>query len=118
MIDAVFCRSRISLSGAALLLAACAAQAPVETGVAGEPTEVVVLDAAFVEFEGERRPLEFFLLEVRRRCRAAGDDEDRLPAVRLAFAPAAQELGGQWLDAVIDELRKAGIRHLNVGGDG
>lgn len=99
-----------------LLLAGCANAPPNLQDVEGVPTPVRVLDAGFVRFEGERMAIEFFLLEIRERARAAEGDINQLPSVRVIVPADAAGVDGRWVSDLRDELHKAGIRHLAIGG--
>lgn len=78
----------------------------------GVDTEVILLASGFVRFEGQRVPIEEFLLRIRERVRAAGDDAERYPAVRVLIE------GGTvpgLLDRLLQELQSAGVRHVTLG---
>ncbi len=98
------------------LLGACESAAEVQPPppLAGVPTTVVLLDPHFVRFEGARIPLDAFLLEMRERVRAAGGEPDRLPLVTVTSASTEEELGGL-VGRVVEELRRAGIRSIQLG---
>ena len=102
-------RPGLSTVAAALLLAACASEPVADDELAGVETPVEVLDAGFVRFEGERIALEWFLLEMRRRARAAQWEPARMPRVEVRIADGAAGVDGRWFSAFSDELRKAGI---------
>ena len=91
------------------LLAACASEPVADDELAGIDTPVEVLDEGFVRFEGERIALEWFLLEMRRRARAAQWEPARMPRVEVHIADGASGVDGRWFSAFSDELRKAGI---------
>lgn len=95
------------------MVAACAAGASPDA--VGEPTPVVVLDAAFVRFEGRRVPLEAFLLEMRRRARHAKGDPVRLPWVQVTVDPMAKSLPPDYMTRLRRELYKSGIRFVDLG---
>ena len=98
------------------LLTGCA-NAPANVDeVDGVPTPVHVIDEGFVRFQGERIALEFFLLEMRERVRAAAGDIQRLPRVQVSVPEGAPGVDGRWVSRLRDELHKAGIRHLGIGG--
>lgn len=99
-----------------LLLAACQTAAPADPA-AGVPTRVDILDAAWVQFEGERRPLEYFLLEMRHRVRAAAGDIGRMPFVIVHITAGTSGTDARWLGRFRSELHKAGVRQLSLGTD-
>jgi len=109
-------RTRSILLGLAVVgAAACASSAVEPDAPQGVPTDVEVLDAAFVRFEGQRVAVEWFLLEMRERVRAADGDLARLPWVRVTIAPDAASVDGRWVSALRNELYKAGVRNLTLG---
>ena len=98
----------------ALLLAACAAAEPEPPAGIGQRTLVQILDGGFVRFEGRRVPTEAFLLEVRRRVRAAAGDADRIPWI-LVRAEDGVQVSPEQLELITRELGKAGVRHVHLG---
>ena len=101
-------------SAIALLLAACSAAEPEPAAGVGQRTLVEILGGGFVRFEGERVPTEAFLLEVRRRVRAADGVADRLPWILLRAADGL-DVPPQQLELITRELGKAGVRHAHLG---
>lgn len=80
----------------------------------GIPTRVDLLDEGFVQFEDQRIAVEFFLLEMRERVRAAKGEVTQLPRVNV-FVPAGwTDEDGRRISRLRDELNKAGIRYLAV----
>lgn len=104
--------SRCAL-GLFVLLAACQAApedyVPGEVGIA---TDVEVLDAGFVRFEGERMALEFFLLEMRDRVRAHWGDPENLPVVRVELRHEVPGIDARWVSSLREELYKAGVPRI------
>jgi len=100
----------------AITLAGCANAPPDVEEPDGVPTPVRILDVGFVQFEGERIAIEFFLLEMRERVRAAAGDLQKLPRVQLSVPDGAPGVDGHWVTYLRNELHKAGVRHLAIGG--
>ncbi|MEM7201885.1 MAG: hypothetical protein AAF628_16580 [Planctomycetota bacterium] len=115
--------NRCWLALALLLLGvACRSTADPRSGAVdavGVETPITVLDHGWVRFEGERRPVEFFLLQMRRRVRAAeGVGPEGLPLVRVMIGEGAPGVTAQWLDWLGTELYKAGVQRIVLGGGG
>ncbi len=104
----------IALALTALVAAACASSSGADEAPQGTPADVEVLDSAFVRFEGKRIALEWFLLEMRERVRAADGDVAQLPLVRVTVAPDAPGVDGRWIAALRNELYKAGVRNMSL----
>jgi hypothetical protein len=104
------------LAGTALVGGACGSAMAEHDAPSGERAVVELLADGFVRFEGQRVPDEAFLLEMRRRVRAADRRADRMPWVVLRAAPAGSV--GPRLEAITSELRKAGVRHVHLGEGG
>lgn len=82
----------------------------------GVRTEVAILPGGFVRFEGERVPMEIFLLEVRVRVRNADGDETRIPWVVIEVDPSVKDLTGQaMVQRLMDGLRAAGVAVVEAG---
>ncbi len=97
-----------------LVAAACSGAPTPSLPAAGLDTPVEVLDRAWVRFEGERRPVEFFLLEVRLRVRAASGS-GALPRVVVRIVDGAPGVDPQWLDWLRNELYRAGVQRIALG---
>jgi hypothetical protein len=80
----------------------------------GIPTRVDLLDEGFVKFEDQRIAVEFFLLEMRERVRAAEGDANLLPRVNVFVPVGWTSEDGRRVSRLRDELNKAGIRYLAV----
>jgi hypothetical protein len=76
----------------------------------GDPVRVRILDAEFVEFAGERMPIEEFLYEIRCLCRAI--DGRAKPWLELEAAIAGVPPGV--LDVIHADVRRSGIRHIEL----
>jgi hypothetical protein len=98
-------------------LAACAAPLPEEEEppLPGIPVTVELLDPHFVRFEGRRIPLEAFWLEMRERVRAAGGDPLQFPAVTVLVGEGGEDMT-ILVTKVVDQLRRAGVRSIVLGG--
>lgn len=106
-------KQSLALALLACLVTACQSSPEDHLPVAvGVPTEVEVLDAGFVRFEGERMALEFFLLEMRERVRAHWGETDNLPAVTVVVAADAPGVDGRWVSELREELYKAGVPRM------
>lgn len=97
--------------GLAFVLAAACAGSPFGA-VGGVATPVELLGGGFVRFEGQRMPMEAFLLVIRTRVRDAGGDAARLPAVHVRARPG---LTSQPVDVLLRELRTAGVQQVVLG---
>ena len=95
------------------LLSGCETGPPVGDPV-GVPTRVDLLDEGFVEFEGQRTAVEFFLLEMRERVRVAKGDATKQPRVNLYVPAGWTGVDGRRVSRLRDELNKAGIRYFAV----
>lgn len=95
------------------LLVGCETGPPVGDPV-GVPTRVDLLDEGFVRFEGDRIAVEFFLLEMRERVRAAKGDVTKLPRVNVYVPAGWTGEDGRRVSRLRGELNKAGIRYLAV----
>ena len=95
------------------LLSSCETGPPVGDPV-GVPTRVDLLDDGFVQFEGQRIAVEFFLLEMRERVRAAKGDLSKQPRVNLYVPAGWTGEDGRRVSHLRGELNKAGIRYLAV----
>ena len=78
----------------------------------GVTTRVTLLAGGFVRFEGARIPEAQFVLTIRERVRAAGDDIDGYPAV---YVLAEDGLPMGRLDKLVRELQSAGVRFVSLG---
>ena len=96
------------------LLAACQSAPQNIVDAEGVPMEVQVLDAGFVQFEGERIAVEFFLLEIRKRVRASWGKPAELPRVTVVVTPDAPGVDHRWISQLRDELYKAGVRFMSL----
>lgn len=79
----------------------------------GVLTNVEIVERGFVSMDGVRMPLEGFLLEMRHRARAAGEDLHALPRIQLRVAPAF-EGDPEVLTRVVNELHQAGIVYISI----
>ena len=97
----------------------CALLAGCETGPTvgepvGVPTRVDLLDDGFVRFENRRVAVEFFLLEMRERVRAARGDVTKQPYVQLYVPTGWRAEDGRRVSGLRAELYKAGVRYFAV----
>ena len=94
------------------LLAACDSL-PVDSdeGV-GEPVVVELLDANFVRTDGQRRPWEAWLVDMRQRCRACRATESSFPWVR--FRLAGDDVPASTVERLQRELRVAGVTRIEL----
>jgi len=96
-----------------LLAAGCELGPPIAEPV-GVPTRVDLLGEGFVRFEGQRIAVEFFLLEMRERVRAAHGDAEQMPRINLYVPAGWKAEDGRRVSRLREELEKAGIRFFAV----
>ncbi len=107
-----------ALAALTALTATCAAPPPADVRQRGIETPVEILDAAFVQFEGRRCAVEWFLLEMRERARRAEGDAAKLPHVVVEIREGAAGVDSRWNSQLVTELEKAGIRAISFGTGG
>ena len=78
------------------LLAACDSLPVASNEGVGEPVVVELLDANFVRTDGQRRPWEAWLVDMRQRCRACRAADADFPWVRPSGAMTPGNTGRGW----------------------
>lgn len=111
VIDSRTARSR-GLPFALLLLAACESGPSLAPVDGSQKSEVRLLGGGFCEFEGDRIPVERYILIMRLRLREGGDEIRRRAFVHLHVDPEAEGSVGADRDRVIDELYAMGVRQI------
>ncbi|MGE3171585.1 MAG: hypothetical protein AB7O97_03100 [Planctomycetota bacterium] len=101
----------VTALGAAVLLAACASQEPLDMGLpaATQRVAVCVLGDGFVRLGDRRVPREAFVLELRQRARAM--DASQLAGLRVELDVAADAGPDAALDAewLLDQFQILGV---------
>jgi hypothetical protein len=82
------------------------------SGLSSTDAPVELLGGGFVRFEGSRMPTETFLLRIRERVRSADGASELLPCVHVRAGEGATS---ESIDALLRQLRMAGVRHVVLG---
>lgn len=101
----------------ALLTAGCASDGPQQPDpdFSGERVDVRVLRGGFVEFNGQRVPLEDCILRLRQRLRPMTDAQRHDLWVRLTVEPGDDPQVQRDHDRMLEELGYMGVGQIQVG---